>query len=418
MVQTPTVPQTTFDAAQVRADFPILRQLVHGKPLAFLDSAASSQKPEAVIQALDDYYRQDNANVHRGVYQLSERATARMEAARATLARFINAPSPRQLIFTRNTTEAINLVAYSWGRQNIGAGDVIVTSEMEHHSNLVPWQVLASERGARLEFIGLDDDGRLRLDDLDAHLAAGQVRLVALTHVSNVLGTINPIAEIAQRAHAAGAVVLVDGAQSVPHLPIDAQALDCDFLAFSGHKMLGPMGVGGLYGRRSLLEAMPPFLFGGSMIRTVGLREATWADLPWKFEAGTPSAGDAIGLGVAADYLTNLGMAAVHQREHDLLAYALPRLRDVPGVTIFGPEGDDRAGVIAFTLDGVHAHDLASILDGEGVAVRAGHHCCQPLMARYGLTATARASFSVYTTEADIDALLHGLHVARQIFAA
>ncbi|MCC6627465.1 MAG: cysteine desulfurase [Chloroflexi bacterium] len=405
-----------LDAAAVRADFPILGQLIHGKPLAFLDSASSSQKPEVVIQALDDYYRTTNANVHRGVYQLSERATTRMEAARATLARFLNAPSPRQVIFTRNTTEAINLVAYSWGRQNVGPGDVIVTTEMEHHSNLVPWQALAQERGARLEFIGIDDDGRLRLTDLTAHLAGGRVRLVAVTHVSNVLGTINPVASIIEQAHAAGAVVLVDGAQSVPHLPTDVQALDCDFLAFSGHKMLGPMGVGGLYGRRSLLEAMPPFLYGGSMIRTVGRTESTWADLPWKFEAGTPSAGDAIGLGVAIDYLTGLGMAAVHQHELDLIAYALPRLRALPGVTIFGPEGDDRAGVVPFTVEGVHPHDLASILDGEGVAVRAGHHCCQPLMARYGLTATARASFYVYTTEADVDTLVRGIQVAQQVF--
>jgi cysteine desulfurase/selenocysteine lyase len=405
-----------LDVERVRADFPILRQQVHGKPLVYLDSAATAQKPEAVIRALDAYYREYNANVHRGVYEISERATARMEAARAALARFINAPSPRQVIFTRNTTEAINLVAYSWGRRNVGPGDVILTSELEHHSNLVPWQALAQETGARLEFIPVDDVGRLRLEALDA-LLDERVKLVAVTHVSNALGTIVPVAEIIRRAHAVGAVVLVDGAQSVPHLPVDVRALDCDFLAFSGHKMAGPMGVGALYGRRALLEAMPPFLYGGSMIRKVGLRESTWADLPAKFEAGTPSAGEAIGLGVAVDYLTGVGMANIRQHECDLIDYALPRLAAVPGVTLYGPPaGDDRAGVISFTLDGVHPHDLASILDSEGIAVRAGHHCCQPLMARYDLVATARASFYLYTTEGEIDALIAALHTAREVF--
>jgi cysteine desulfurase/selenocysteine lyase len=404
-----------LDVARLRADFPILRQLIHGKPLVFLDSAASSQKPESVIRALDEYYREYNANVHRGVYQISERATARMEEARVKLARFINAPSPRQMIFTRNTTEAINLVAASWGRQNVGPGDVIVLTEMEHHSNLVPWQALAQEKGARLEFIPVDDAGRLRLEALDT-LLTERVKLVAVTHVSNTLGTINPVAEIIRRAHAVGAVALVDGAQSVPHMPVDVQALDCDFLAFSGHKMIGPMGVGGLYGRRSLLERMPPFLYGGSMIRTVGLRESTWNELPWKFEAGTPSAGDAIGLGVAVDYLTGIGMAAIRQHEQELVEYALPRLAAVPGVTLYGPRGEDRAGVISFTLDGIHPHDLASILDREGIAVRAGHHCCQPLMARYGLVATARASFYLYTTPEEVDALVAALHHAREVF--
>jgi cysteine desulfurase/selenocysteine lyase len=404
-----------LDGATIKRDFPILGQRVHGKPLVYLDSAASSQKPEAVIRALDRYYREDNANVHRGVYQLSERATARMEAARATLARFLNAPSPRQVIFTRNTTEAINLVAYSWGRQNVGPGDVIVTTELEHHSNLVPWQALAQEKGARLAFIRVDDDGRLRLEDLDS-LLTERVKLVAVTHVSNALGTIAPVAEIVRRAHAVGAVALVDGAQSVPHLPVDVQALDCDFLAFSGHKMVGPMGVGGLYGRRELLEAMPPFLYGGSMIRTVGRLESTWNELPWKFEAGTPSAGDAIGLGVAVDYLSDLGLAAIRRHERELVEYALPRLAAVPGVTLYGPDGEDRAGVISFTLGEVHPHDLASVLDGEGIAVRAGHHCCQPLMARYDLVATTRASFYLYNTPEDVDALVAALHLAREVF--
>jgi cysteine desulfurase / selenocysteine lyase len=410
--------QTTreLDSAAVRRDFPILDQEVNGHPLVFLDSAASSQKPEVVIRALDEYYRSYNANVHRGVYQLSERATARMEEARARLARFLNAPSPRQVIFTRNTTEAINLVAHGWGRQNIGAGDVIVVTELEHHSNLVPWQVLAREKGARLEYVGIDDDGRLRLEELDALLTNAPVRLVAVTHVSNALGTINPIEQIIARAHAAGALVLVDGAQSVPHLPVDVQALDVDFLAFSGHKMVGPMGVGGLYGRRSLLEAMPPFLTGGSMIRTVGRLESTWNDLPWKFEAGTPSAGEAIGLGVAVEYLTGLGMAAIRQHEIALTDYALARLEEIPGLTVYGPRGADRAGVVSLTLDDIHPHDLASILDGEGVAVRAGHHCCQPLMARLDLAATARASFYLYNTTEDVDALVAALRTAKAVF--
>ena len=404
-----------LDTVAIRRDFPILAQTVHGKPLVYLDSAATAQKPEVVIQALDEYYRTYNANVHRGVYELSEKATARMEEARHKLARFINAPSPRQVIFTRNTTEGINLVAYAWGRQNIGPGDVIVLTELEHHSNLIPWQMLAREKEARLEFIRVDDEGRLRLEDLDA-LLDERVKLVAVTHVSNALGTITPVAEIIRRAHAVGAVVLVDAAQSVPHRPVDVQALDADFLAFSGHKLCGPMGVGVLYGRRSLLEAMPPFLGGGSMIRTVGLREATWADLPWKFEAGTPSAGEAIALGVAVDYLTGHGMEAICQHERDLVEYALPRLEAVPGVTIYGPRTGDRAGVVSLTVEEIHPHDLATILDAEGLAVRAGHHCCQPLMQRFGLPATARASFYLYNTPEDVDALVNALHTARAVF--
>lgn len=409
--------EALLNSVAVRQDFPILRQLVHGKPVVYLDSAATSQKPAAVIEALDEYYRTYNANVHRGVYAFSELATMRMEEARAKIARFINAPSPRQVIFTRNTTEGINLVAYSWGRQNIAAGDVIVVTEMEHHSNLVPWQVLAQEKAARLEFIPIDDDGRLRLEELDRLLRDEPVKLVALTQVSNAFGTINPLPTIIAKAHAAGAVVLVDAAQAVPHRTVDVQALDVDFLAFSGHKMCGPMGVGVLYGRRALLEAMPPFLTGGSMIRRVELRSSTWNDLPFKFEAGTPSAGEAIGLGVAVDYLSGLGMAAITRHEDELLEYALARLDEVPGVTVYGPRGADRAGVISLTLGDIHPHDLASILDTEAIAVRAGHHCCQPLMARFDLVATARVSFYLYNTPQEVDALVAGLLKARQIFS-
>jgi len=406
----------TYDVERVRADFPILFQPVHGKPLIYLDSAASSQKPAAVIDALDAYYRTSNANIHRGVYWLSEQATAAYEGAREKIARFINARDARECIFVRNTTEALNLVAQSWGRANLGPGDTVVLTVLEHHSNIVPWQLIAAERGATLRWIDIDDQGRLRLDDLDRHLATERVKLVGVTHVANALGTINSIAEITARAHAAGALVLLDGAQSVPHMPVDVQALDVDFLAFSGHKMLGPMGIGVLWGRRALLEAMPPFLGGGDMIRTVTLEDSTWADLPAKFEAGTPSVADAVGLGAAIDYLGDLGMDAVRAHERELVEYALERLPGVPDLTLYGPEGEDRGGVISFTLADVHPHDIASILDTEGVAVRAGHHCAQPLMHRLGVDATARASFYVYNTTEDVDRLADSLLAVRRIF--
>ncbi|HUZ00838.1 MAG TPA: cysteine desulfurase [Thermomicrobiaceae bacterium] len=406
----------TYDVERVRADFPILFQPVHGKPLIYLDSAASSQKPAAVIDALDAYYRTSNANIHRGVYWLSEQATAAYEGAREKVARFINARDARECIFVRNTTEALNLVAQSWGRANLGPGDTVVLTVLEHHSNIVPWQLIAAERGATLRWIDIDDQGRLRLDDLDRHLATERVKLVGVTHVANALGTINSIAEITARAHAAGALVLLDGAQSVPHMPVDVQALDVDFLAFSGHKMLGPMGIGVLWGRRALLEAMPPFLGGGDMIRTVTLEGSTWADLPAKFEAGTPSVADAVGLGAAIDYLGDLGMDAVRAHERELVEYALERLPGVPDLTLYGPEGEDRGGVISFTLADVHPHDIASILDTEGVAVRAGHHCAQPLMHRLGVDATARASFYVYNTTEDVDRLADSLLAVRRIF--
>jgi cysteine desulfurase/selenocysteine lyase len=416
MLASENVAATTRSAAEIRQDFPILARQVHGKPLVYLDSTASSQKPRSVIETMTEYYQMYNANVHRGVYEISEEATARMEKARVKVARFINARQSKQIIFTRNTSESINLVAYTWGSANIHAGDLIVLTEMEHHSNLVPWQLLAQRTGARLEFIPVSDDGLLRLD-VYQQLLEQQPKLIAFTQMSNVLGTINPAREMIAQAHAAGAVTLVDAAQSVPHLPVDVQELDADFLCFSGHKMLGPTGIGVLYGRRELLEEMPPFMGGGEMIRTVHLRESTWNDLPWKFEAGTPAIAEAIGLGAAVDYLNTLGMEQVHRMEQEITAYAMESLANVPGLTIYGPATEQRGGVISFTLNDIHPHDLASILDQEvGVAIRAGHHCAQPLMERYNLAATARASFYVYTIPADVDALVEGLRKAAQIF--
>jgi cysteine desulfurase/selenocysteine lyase len=392
--------------ADVRNDFPILSRKVHDdKPFIFLDSAASSQKPIAVIDALSNYYKTSHANVHRGVYQVSEEATAAMEKARVKIARFINARQSKQIIFTRNTTESLNLIAYSWGSANIHAGDLIILTEMEHHSNLVPWQLLAQRTGARLEFIPVTDDGLLRLD-IYAQLLQQQPKLISFTHMSNVLGTINPAQEMIAQAHAAGAIVVLDAAQSAPHLPLDVQALDADFVCFSGHKMLGPSGIG-----------VPPFMGGGDMIRTVKLRESTWNDLPWKFEAGTPAIAEAIGLGAAVDYLKALDMNLVRQHEQEITSYALEQLREVAGITIYGPDAQQRGGVISFNVKDVHPHDLASILDQEmGVAIRAGHHCAQPLMDRYDLPATARASFYVYTLKEEVDILVQGLHKAQQIF--
>jgi cysteine desulfurase/selenocysteine lyase len=384
--------------------------------MTYLDSAASSQKPAAVIDALANFYRTTNANIHRGVYELSELSTAAYDEARDKVANLINAASPRECIFVRNTTEGLNLVASSWGRANLNEGDEVVLTVLEHHSNIVPWQLITRERGANLRFIDIDDEGRLKLDQLDDYLKSGNVKLVGVTQVSNALGTINPIADIAAKAHAAGALMLVDGAQSVPHMPVDVQALGADFLAFSGHKMLGPMGSGVLYGRRELLDVMPPYMAGGDMIRTVELYESSWADLPQKFEAGTASVADAVGLGVAVDYLSEIGMAQTRQHEKEIVRYALASLREVPDVTLYGPEGDDRAGVVSFGVGDVHPHDIASILDGEGIAVRAGHHCAQPLMTRLGLTATARASFYLYNDETDVDRLVDGIMTVRRVF--
>jgi len=397
-----------LDIERVRADFPALSRTVHGRPLVFLDSAASSQKPLPVLEAMERVYRECYANVHRGIYAFSEEATLAYENARDRVASFINAPVREGIIFTRNTTEAINLVAYAWGRMNIRSGDRILLTEMEHHSNLVPWQLLAQEKGAQLVYLPITDDGLLRMDLLDS-LLDERVKLVAVTMMSNVLGTVNPVKEIICRAHAAGAVVLVDAAQSVPHMPVDVQDLDCDFLAFSGHKMCGPTGIGVLYGKEALLEAMPPFLGGGDMIRKVEWESATWNRLPWKFEAGTPAFVEGIGLGAAVDYLTGIGIEAIAAHERELTAYALERLSALPGLNIIGPPAHQRGGVVAFTFRGIHPHDIAHMLDMEGIAVRAGHHCAQPLHRRLGLTATVRASFYLYNTAEEVDALARAL---------
>jgi cysteine desulfurase/selenocysteine lyase len=406
-----------FDPHVIRRDFPILERRINGRPLVYLDSASSSQKPNVVIDAVDRYYREYNANVHRGIYSIGEESTAAYERARVQVGRFINAPDSHEIIFTRNATEAINLVAYSWGRRNINRGDPIVLTEMEHHANLVPWQLLVQERDGDLEFIPITDDGVLRLDVFEVLLRL-KPKLVAFTHVSNTLGTINPVRQMVQMAHEAGALVLVDGAQAVPHVAVDVQEIGADFYAFSGHKMLGPMGSGALWARRELLEAMPPFLAGGEMIREVHLRRSDFNDIPWKFEAGTPAVADAIGLGVAAEYLTALGMDAVREHERELVAYALDVLpRSVPGIQLYGPMDPDlRGGVIPFNLPGIHPHDVAQVLDRSGVAVRAGHHCTMPLHERLDLAATARASFNVYSTREDIDALVTGLLDVQRVF--
>lgn len=404
-----------LDVERVRADFPALHQEVHGRPLVYLDNAATTQKPASVLEAMDRFYREDNANVHRGIHELSTRATDAYEAARRTVAGFFGIADPAELIWTRGTTEAINLVAWSWGA-SLREGDEIVLSVLEHHSNLVPWQILAQRTGARLRFIDIDAEGRLNLSMLDELLTA-RTRLVAVGHVSNALGTINPIPEIADRAHAAGALLLVDGAQSAPHLTVRVEELGCDLYAFSGHKMCGPMGTGGLWGRRALLEEMTPFHGGGDMIDHVDLERSTWAALPHKFEAGTPNVAGAVGLAAAADYLESVGRDAIHAHEVDLLAYAAERMAEVPDLVVHGPRDPrERAGVASFTLADVHPHDLATILDAEGIAIRAGHHCAQPLMRRMGVPATARASFYLYNTREDVDRLVAGLHHARELF--
>lgn len=409
---------TSIDAIRVKEDFPILNQPgTNGRePLVFLDSAASSQKPQVVIDALERYYRETNANIHRGVYDLSEHATTAYEDARRKVASFINASRSKECIFVRNTTEGINLVARSWGGANLSAGDLVVVTEMEHHSNLVPWQIIAEEKGARIGAVNITADGHLDMESFDA-LLAQEPKVVAVTHVSNSLGTVNPIREMIARAHDAGAVVVIDAAQSSPHVPIDVQELDCDFLSFSGHKMLGPMGIGVLYGKQELLQAMPPYQGGGSMIRKVTIEKTTWADLPAKFEAGTPSVGDAIGLGAAIDYLNALGLDNVWAHEHALVADAMEKMAEIPGVRLLGPApGDDRAGVLSFEVEGIHPHDVAAILDEHNVAVRAGHHCTQPLMQALGLVSTTRASFYVYNTPEDVDRLVEGVRAAQKVF--
>jgi cysteine desulfurase/selenocysteine lyase len=410
----------TGNLAALRRDFPILATTINGRPLIYLDSAATSQKPQCVLDALQRYYAETNANVHRGLHTLADRATTAFEQARVRVAAFIHAPDPACCVWTRNTTEAINLVAATWGRAHLRPGDEILTTAMEHHSNLVPWQMLAYETGAILRHIPLMADGQLDLADFDILLTA-RTKIVTLAHASNVLGTINPIERIIRAAHAVGAVVLVDGAQSVPHMPVDVQTLDCDFLAFSGHKMLGPTGIGVLYGKRELLEAMPPYMGGGSMIDTVTASTFTVASLPQKFEAGTPNIADAVSFTAALDYLDAVGVDAVRAHERDITAYALARLGEIEGLSIYGPRDPDvRGGTIAFTfaVDGIdiHPHDLSTILDTDGIAIRAGHHCCQPLHAHLGVSATARASFYLYTTHDDIDAFITGLKRAREVF--
>ena len=406
-----------YDVQAIRAQFPVLQRSVGERPLVYLDSTATSQKPLAVIEAMNEFYRRYNANVHRGVHTLSEEATAAYEGARKRIARFINARSSREVIYTRNATEAINLVAYTWGRANLKPGDAVLITEMEHHSNIVPWQLLRDHVGLELRVVPVTDDGYLDMEALD-RLLDERVKLVSVTHMSNVLGTVNPVAEIARKAHAVGALILVDGAQSVPHMPVDVQALDIDFLAFSGHKMCGPTGIGVLWGREELLEAMPPFLGGGDMIRRVTFEQSTWADLPHKFEAGTPAIAEAIGLGAAVDFLSALGMENVRRHEIEITAYALEALSEVPHLRLFGPAiADHRGGVTSFTLGHVHPHDIAALLDREGVAVRAGHHCAQPLMRRYGVVAMARASFYIYTTKEEIDLLVRALRHVEAVFA-
>lgn len=400
---------------RIREDFPLLRRKVNGKPLVYFDNAATSQKPRQVIEVMNEYYRWYNANIHRGIHKLSEEATLAHEGARERIADFIGARTD-EIIFTRNATEAINLVAYSWGKMHVKNGDKILLTEMEHHSNIVPWQLLAKSKGAELRYVKVTDDGYMDMDLFQREIA-NKPKLFCVTHASNVLGTINPISEMARKAHGAGCTVMVDAAQSVPHMPVNVQELGCDFLAFSGHKMMGPTGIGVLWGRKELLESMEPFLGGGEMIREVHLYEAAWKDIPWKFEAGTPNIVGAIGLGAAVDYLNEIRMHNVREHEVELTAYALERLSEVPGFKLYGPrEVKNRGGVISFNLADIHAHDLASILDEDGIAIRSGHHCAQPLMERFGIPAASRASFYIYNLKEEVDLLADSLERARKIF--
>jgi cysteine desulfurase/selenocysteine lyase len=407
-----------LDAQRLRADFPIFEHAIHGsKPLAYLDSAASSQKPRRVLDAMTAFYETSYANIHRGVYDLGERATEAYEGARERARAFVNAPSSREVIFTHNVTAALNLVAYGWGLDNLGPGDVVLVTEMEHHSNFVPWQYIARRTGADFAAIPITDDGELDLSSLDSFAARGPVKVLACTYVSNSLGTVNPVERLAAWAHEQGAICVVDAAQAAPHRPVDVQALGCDFLGFTGHKLCGPTGVGVLWGRRELLERMSPFELGGHMIRRVTLERTTWNELPAKFEAGTAPIAEAVGLAVAIDYIEEVGLDAIEAYERELAAYALGRLSEVPGVRVFGPSAERRVGIVSFDVDGVHPHDVAQILDSEGVAVRAGHHCNQPLMTRLGVPATSRASFYLYTLREEIDRLVDGLAKVRKTFA-
>jgi cysteine desulfurase/selenocysteine lyase len=401
--------ETRLDVERIRADFPYLEELVNGKPVAFLDSAASTQKPRQVLDAMREFYEHRYANVHRGVYRLAERATEGYEGAREKVRAFLNAPAAREIVFTRSATESLNLVAYAWGLENLGPGDVVVVTELEHHSNFVPWQFVANRTGASFRHIPIDDAGELQLDALDELAAAGSVKVVANNLVSNSLGTVNPVEALSAWAHEHGAIMVVDAAQAAPHRAIDVQALGCDFLAISSHKLCGPSGAGALWGRAELLEAMSPFNLGGEMIRSVALDRTSWNELPYKFEAGTPAIAEAYGFGVAIDYVSEVGLDAIERHEHELTEYALGRLAELDFVRVFGPPAERRAGIVSFEVAGIHPHDVAQILDWEGVAVRAGHHCTQPLMTRLGVAATTRASFYLYTIAEEIDRLVEGL---------
>ncbi len=410
------VDTTPLDVERIRQDFPILRRTVHGKRLVYLDNAATSQKPQSVIDAISHYYSNTNANVHRGVHRLGEEATDAYEGVRETVCRFINGDDPKSIIFTRNTTESINLVAHSWGRKNLGKDDEVVLTVMEHHSNLVPWQMLAQETGCKLRFIDIDEEGHLHTDHLDEYITP-KTKLVALQQVSNALGTIHSVRTIACAARAVGALVLVDGAQGAPHGPVNVEQLDCDFYAYSPHKALGPLGIGVLWARRDLLEEMDPFLGGGEMIRNVTLERSTWAGVPHKFEAGTPSVADAVGLGAATDYLMDIGMENIRAHEKYIVSYAMDRLRELPFIKVFGPHDPaDRCGLVSFIDKDIHPHDLGTIVDQHGVAIRAGHHCAKPLMHRLGVVATARASFYIYNDRDDVDTFIDALLAARKVF--
>jgi cysteine desulfurase/selenocysteine lyase len=412
-----TTGQKKLDARTLRGDFPIFEQRIHGKPLAYLDSANSSQKPRQVLDAMTEFYETSYANVHRAVHVLGERATAGLEGAREKVRALLNAPDTREIIFVRNATEGLNLIAYSWGGNNLGPGDAVVVTELEHHSNFVPWQYIARRQGAEFKMLPLDDDGEVDLSGLDAIARDCHVKVVATNLVSNSLGTISNLEPLVRWAHEQGAIFVCDAAQAVPHLRVDVQALDCDFLALSGHKMCGPSGIGALWGRTELLRSMEPFLLGGHMINSVRYERTTWGELPHKFEAGTSPIAEAVGLGAAIDYLQAAGLKAIEAHEHELAAYALGRLGEIPGVKLYGPPADRRAGVVSFNVEGIHPHDVAQILDREGVAIRAGHHCCQPLMHHLGVAATNRASFYLYTVPEEIDQLVDGLHTVQKVFA-
>jgi cysteine desulfurase/selenocysteine lyase len=407
-----------LDASRLRADFPVFEQLIHGKPLSYLDSAVTAQKPRQVLDAMQEFYETSYGNVHRGVYELAERSTARFEGAREKVRAFVNAPSASEIIFTRQATEALNLVAYAWGLTNLGPGDQVVVSELEHHSNFVPWQYIAKRTGAGFRMIRLTESGELDLDSLEAVARDGETKVVATNLVSNALGTINPVERLAAWAHDHGAIMVVDAAQAAPHRRVDVQALGCDFLAFSAHKLCGPSGVGALWGRRELLEAMEPFNLGGHMIRSVRFEGTTWGELPHKFEAGTSPIAEAVGFGAAIDYLNEVGLDAIEEHEQELAATALERLAEIPGIQLYGPPAERRAGIVSFNLEGIHPHDVAQVLDFEGIAIRAGHHCCQPLMSRLGVAATNRASFYLYNVPEEVDRLVAGLHKVRKVLAA